>query len=268
MNAREFKCVNILTDMIENDGLIGIKTSFEDEGALFNETIRLKEICNQAKTKLTLKIGGPEAIRDIKDSMVIGVKGLVAPMVESPFGLKKFVQSVTTHVPKDVLSGLHLNVNLETITAAENVEKILSVPEAESLYGVTVGRVDLVSSMNKGRDHVDSDQVFALVRDIFLKAKKRGLKLCIGGAVSVDSLTFLKRLNEEGLLDKFETRYAIYDPAIALKNLPRALTMGQSFELEWLRCKHEYYSILANQDLERIQMIEKRINKSNSVKTK
>ena len=44
MNNREFKCVKILTDLIENEGLVGIKTSFEDEGALFNETIRLKEI--------------------------------------------------------------------------------------------------------------------------------------------------------------------------------------------------------------------------------
>ena len=62
MNSSEFNCVKILTDMIENHGLVGIKTSFEDEGASFNETIRLKEICNQAKTKITLKIGGPEAI--------------------------------------------------------------------------------------------------------------------------------------------------------------------------------------------------------------
>ena len=83
MNAREFKCVSILTDLIENEGLVGVKTSFEDEGALFNETIRLKEICNQANTKLTLKIGGPEAIRDLKDSSIIGVRGIVAPMIES-----------------------------------------------------------------------------------------------------------------------------------------------------------------------------------------
>jgi hypothetical protein len=70
MNTREFKCVKILTDLIENEGLVGIKTSFEDEGALFDETIRLKEICNQAKTKITLKIGGPEAIRDLKLSLI------------------------------------------------------------------------------------------------------------------------------------------------------------------------------------------------------
>ena len=157
MNTREFKCVKILTDLIENEGLIGIKTSFEDEGALFNETVRLKEICNQAKTKLTLKIGGPEAIRDIKDSLIIGVKGLVAPMVESEFGLKKFIQSAKTYIPEDSLSAVQLNINVETITAVSNVQKMLDLPEANDLYGVTVGRVDLVSSMGKnkiGRAHV------------------------------------------------------------------------------------------------------------------
>ena len=151
MNTREFKCVKLLTDLIENEGLIGIKTSFEDEGALFNETIRLKEICNQSKTKLTLKIGGPEAIRDIKDSLIIGVKGLVAPMVESEFGLKKFIQSAKTYIPSDSLSSIQLNINVETITAVGNVQKMLDLPEANDLYGVTVGRVDLVSSMGKNR---------------------------------------------------------------------------------------------------------------------
>ena len=101
MNNREFECVRILTDLVENYGLVGIKTSFEDEGASFNEVLRLKEICNQSKTKVTLKIGGPEAIRDIKDSMIIGVKGLVAPMVESEFGLTKFINAVNNNLPVD-----------------------------------------------------------------------------------------------------------------------------------------------------------------------
>ena len=101
MNTREFKCVSILNDLVENHGLIGIKTSFEDEGATFNEVLRLKEICNQAKTKLTLKIGGPEASRDIQDSSIIGVKGLVAPMVESGFGLTKFINCAHTNLSLD-----------------------------------------------------------------------------------------------------------------------------------------------------------------------
>jgi hypothetical protein len=89
-------------------------------------------------------------------------------------------------------------------------------------------------------------------------------KLCLGGAVSIDSLNFIRKLHSEGLLDKFETRYAIYDPSIALKNLPRALYKGQIFEYEWLQCKHEYYTSLANQDIKRIQMIQERINESGS----
>lgn len=264
MNTKEFKCVNILTDLIENEGLIGVKTSFEDEGALFNETIRLKEICNQAKTKLTLKIGGPEAIRDLKDATIIGVKGIVAPMVESVFGLKKFVQAAKTHIPNDLLSTIQLNVNLETISAISTSEDILNSNEASELYGVTVGRVDLVSSMGKDRNYVNSDEVYSLVETVFVTAKEKGLKLCLGGAVSIDSLEFLKKLHSNGLLDKFETRYAIYDPSVALKNLSRALSKGQMFEYEWLLCKHEYYSTMANQDLNRIKMIQDRIEKSSN----
>lgn len=266
MNTREFNCVKILTDMVENDGLVGVKTSFEDEGAAFNETVRLKEVCNQAKTKLTLKIGGPEAIRDIKDSSIIGVKGLVAPMVESPFALRKFIQAAKTHISEDSLSSIQLNVNIETTTAVANFIEMLKTSESNSLYGVTVGRVDLVSSMGKDRKYVNSNEVYEMTRKVFIAAKERGLKLCLGGAVSIDSQEFLNKLHSEGLLDKFETRYAIYDPTVALKNLPRALSKGQMFEYEWLKNKHEYYSTLANQDIKRIEMIQDRINSSISFK--
>lgn len=266
MNTREFKCVKILTDLIENEGLVGIKTSFEDEGALFNETIRLKEVCNQAKTKITLKIGGPEAIRDLKDSTIIGVKGLVAPMVESEFGLKKFVQAAKLYIPEDTLSSIQLNVNVETITAVGNAQAMLDAPEAGELYGVTVGRVDLVSSMNKDRNYVNEPEVYKMVKGVFAKVKEKGLKACLGGAVSTNSLTFLKKLHSEGLLDKFETRYAMFDPSITLKNLSRALSKAQMFEYEWLMCKHELYTSMANQDIKRIQMIQDRINQSVSFK--
>jgi len=266
MNSREFKCVKILTDLIENEGLVGIKTSFEDEGALFNETIRLKEVCNQAKTKMTLKIGGPEAIRDLKDSTVIGVKGIVAPMVESEFGLKKFIQAAKLYIPEDTLSSVQLNVNIETITAVQNAIEMLHSDEAQMLYGVTVGRVDLVSSMGKDRSYVNSKEVLDMARSVFSKAKQKGLKACLGGAVSTDSLEFLKKLHSEGLLDKFETRYAMFDPSITLKNLSRALSKAQMFEYEWLMCKHELYTSMGNQDIKRIQMIQDRINQSVSYK--
>jgi hypothetical protein len=124
----------------------------------------------------------------------------------------------------------------------------------------------LVSSRGKDRKFVNSDEVYELTKRVFIKAKEKGLKLCLGGAVSVESYDFLKRLHSEGLLDKFETRYAIYDPSIALKNLSRALSKGQMFEYEWLKTKHEYYTALANQDIKRIEMIQDRINQSISFK--
>ena len=264
MNNREFECVRILTDLVENYGLVGVKTSFEDEGASFNEVLRLKEICNQSKTKVTLKIGGPEAIRDIKDYMIIGVKGLVAPMVESEFGLTKFINAVNNNLPAEVVNALQLNVNIETATAVSNIDKILSNKQAEALYGVTVGRVDLVSSMGADRNHVNSEEVYDMAHDVFEKTKRLGAKACIGGAVSIDSLDFLKKLHSEKLLDKFETRYAIFDPSVTLKNLSRALFKAQMFEYEWLVNKMEYYQSLANQDEQRVKMIQSRINKTAS----
>jgi hypothetical protein len=262
MNNREFKCVEILTDLIENEGLIGIKTSFEDEGAQFEEVIRLKEICNQSKTKLTLKIGGPEAIRDLKDSLTIGVKGIVAPMVESKFGLKKFVEASRTHLPQDNLKSIQLNVNLETITAIKNYESILDSEFVNSLYGVTIGRVDLVSSMGYERDYVNSNEILHFTKTVFTKVKEKGLKACLGGAISTDSFEFLKKLHSDGLLDKFETRYVIFDPSITLKNLSRGLMKAQMFEYELLKTKQEYYNRMISQDNKRIQMIQERINQS------
>jgi hypothetical protein len=265
MNTREFKCVSILNDLVENHGLIGIKTSFEDEGATFNEVLRLKEICNQAKTKLTLKIGGPEASRDIQDSSIIGVKGLVAPMVESGFGLTKFINCAYTNLPLDVIKSLELIINVETIQSYKNIDEILNVKESKDLYAVTVGRVDFVSSMGKDRKYVNSPEMLKITKDIFTKAKHKGLTVNLGGAITTDSYEFLTELYKDGLLDKFETRYAIYDPSKALKNLNKALAKGQMFEYEWLINKKETYQHQADKENKRIQMIQDRINQPTDI---
>jgi hypothetical protein len=40
------------------------------------------------------------------------------------------------------------------------------------------------------------------------------------------------------------------------------LSKAQMFEYEWLMSKHEQYTVAANQDIKRIQMIQDRINQS------
>ena len=116
--------------------------------------------------------------------------------------------------------------------------------------------------MGKDRSFVDSDTIYEIAKKVFSKVKDVGLKACLGGAISVDSKDFLIKLYSEGLLDKFETRYVIFDPSKSLKDLSKSLAKAQVFEYEWLKCKRENYLAQANKELARIEMIQSRINKS------
>ena len=87
----EQKLVDQLVRLREEYDLQGIKAEFETEGSSFRDLVRLRRITDKLNVSLYLKIGGVEALRDIKDSLEIGVDGLIAPMVESQFGLKKFL---------------------------------------------------------------------------------------------------------------------------------------------------------------------------------
>jgi 4-hydroxy-2-oxoheptanedioate aldolase len=259
MNKLELSSTALLKDLVENNGVIGIKTSFEDEGASLNEVIRLKELCNQAGTKLLLKISGAEAKRDLFDSQIIGVKGIVAPMIESAFALDKFVKSAKSILPADILSNVQLGVNIETITAYKNFKEMINSDGFESLYNITLGRVDFVSSMNKDRSYVNSDEIFEIALDLFSQARAYTKKVYLGGAVTIDSEDFLMRLFSKGMLDKFETRYVMYDPAIALKDLQGALLNGQRLELGILRNRQQLYLRESQKESERINMIAERV---------
>ena len=115
-----------------------------------------------------------------------------------------------------------------------NIDDILNIPEADQLYEITIGRVDLTASQGLDRKSVDSEKIYDQIVHIFDKAKSKGLKCCLGGAISINSEKLLNKLHGQGLLDKFETRYAIYDPS-ALKNFSKALYKGQEFEIEWMK---------------------------------
>jgi 4-hydroxy-2-oxoheptanedioate aldolase len=260
MNKLELSSVSLLKDLIENHGVLGIKTSFEDEGASLMEVIRLKELCNQSGTKILLKIAGAEAKRDLEDSMMIGVKGIVAPMIESPFALDKFVKSAKSILPPDVLSNVQLGINIETINAYKNFDEMAKADGFSDLYHITLGRVDFVSSMNKDRSFVNSDEIFEIASDLFAKSREMSKRVYLGGAITADSKEFMKKLFTKGLLDKFETRYVMYDPAIALKNLEEALIIGQKLELAILNYRRNYHLHHANKEVDRINMIEKRVN--------
>jgi hypothetical protein len=191
---------------------------------------------------------------------MIGVKGIVAPMIESPFALDKFIKSAKAILPPDVLSNVQLGINIETINAFHNFTEMTKADGFRDLYHITLGRVDFVSSMGKDRSYVNSDEMLSMAIDLFAKSREMVKRVYLGGAITIDSFDFLSSLFKKGLLDKFETRYVMYDPAIALSNLQDALLNGQRLELEILNNRRNYHLHHANKEVERINMIEKRIN--------
>jgi hypothetical protein len=238
-------------------GCSGIKVSFEDEGALYNEIISMRNLTTLVGVELSVKIGGCEAKRDIIDCIDLNCDSIVAPMVESEFSLKKFLKSLDTY---------HYNkkkgFNLETIQAFENLDKLAN--NFDKLDFVTVGRVDFVGSLQKDRNYVDTNDMFEKVKKIFQVVREKGSMCYMGGAITINSKQFLENLIKENLLDKFETRYIIYDAhKINIDDLDKLLYWGNVFEVEWLKYIHNRYLGHANKDVERIKMIEDRIAKNN-----
>jgi hypothetical protein len=246
------KLKEVLTKL-KSMGCSGIKISFEDEGALYNEVISMRNLTSLVGVDLSVKIGGCEAKRDIVDCMDLECDTIVAPMIESDFALKKFLKSL------DIYNySKKKGFNLETIQAYNNLESLSE--SFNKVDFVTVGRVDFCSSLNKDRDYVDTPEMYEMVKNVFKYARKNNIMCYVGGAVSINSKDFIGSLISENLLDKFETRYIIYDVhQINFDDFEKLLYWGNVFEVEWLKYISSRYFMHANKDVKRIKMIEDRI---------
>jgi hypothetical protein len=238
-------------------GCCGIKISYEDEGALVNEVISMRYLTASVGLQLSIKIGGCEAKRDIVDCIDVGCDSIVAPMIESSFALRKFFNSL-----KQYKYYREKGFNLETINAYNCLDELAI--EFDKLDFVTVGRVDFVGSLGKDRNFVNDNEILEIVTNIFKKVRENTNTKCyLGGAISIDSKDFIGKLIDQNLVDKFETRYIIFDvKKINFDKFDELLYFANVFEVEWLKYINSKYSLLANKDIQRIAMIEERINKN------
>ena len=259
MNILEREMISLLSELKGNYDVVAVKAEFEAEASRMIEISRLKDVTSSAGLPIIMKIGGVEAITDIYNCLIIGVAGIVAPMAETPYAMSKFVNAIQTFVPPDNREDIEFAVNIETITAYNNIDEILNVSGIDVLSSITVGRSDFISSRGLGQGSVNSKEMFEMCRDIFKKAKARGLKTAIGGKILVDSIPFLKQLNEENLINKFETRKVVFKNTALDKNIEEGILKALEFELIWLKSKKRYYSRAKVEDDARIKRLEKNL---------
>ncbi|TSC96024.1 MAG: hypothetical protein Athens101410_177 [Parcubacteria group bacterium Athens1014_10] len=260
MNILEYEMIDLLRKLKDEYGVFEIKAEYENEGSRQVELMRLKDVADQVGLPVILKIGGVEAITDIYEALSLGAKGIIAPMAETGFAASKFLNAIDTFVPEDNQKDIEFAINIETITAYNNIDEILGQDKINLLGSITVGRVDFTASIGADRSFVNSDKMLKYCADIFKKAKAKGLRTALGGAISNDSISFIKDLASKDLIDKYETRKLVFRKD-AVKNISAGLGEGIKFELLWLKSKRRYYHRIRNEDEKRIAMLEARVFK-------
>jgi hypothetical protein len=261
MNSLEKKMVDVLNNLKEKHHVVGVKAEFEAEGTRMEEALRLKEVITKAGLDLTIKIGGCEALKDMYDARSIGVTRIVAPMIESPYALKKYLAATKLVFPADEREEVSFLINLETIDGYRNFEGMLALKEISHLNGIVLGRVDMTGSMGLAREDINSPQIFEIAKSLFFKAKKHGMECVIGGGVSAASLPFFRDL-PEGTLDRYETRKVIFKCPEALSDgVEKGILTAVGFELMWLKNKRDFYGMIYEEDKHRIDMLQSRYEK-------
>jgi 4-hydroxy-2-oxoheptanedioate aldolase len=255
MYGIEGQLYNQLCKLRDEYGLKGIKAEFEAEGSSFRDLMRLRRLTSKANVGLYLKIGGVEAIRDMKDALEIGVDGLIAPMVESKFGAKKFHDSLLkvygTHK-------IHYTVNIETQGAISQLDDILDF-SCGKFDNITIGRSDLTSSYFDQELNPDSDFILKILEDIAPKIEKKDLTLTIGGSISSDTIKIinLKFPSLKEFIYKLETRKVIL-PTSVFFNKKDALQEALIFEELYILSKKEFIDIQISSEILRLTELKRR----------
>ena len=263
MNKTELEMLQFLKGLKENSHIAGIKISYEDEGLTTEMAQIIASIAAKAGVPVSVKIGGCEAKRDLHNAKILGADKIVAPMIETPYALKKFVEAVRNLYDDDEITNTKFLINIETITGYQNLKQMMARPEAKDIYGIVLGRVDFCGSMDKERSFINSEEMQNIALDMANIAKENGKKFFIGGGVSFNSLNAFRKIPTD-VLTAFETRNIIFDAQQALNDpkIELGLANAQGFELAWMKRKKEFYGRLSNSETKRIDMISQRYNEA------
>ncbi len=246
---------------LKESGVVGIKQSFEDEGVILEDVLKIKRLCDKLELKLNVKIGGCEAISDINNCLSLEASGIVAPMIESEFALEKFVESIISNTSDQDRSLIDFFINIESKSAVNNLDRIFSSPSSKLLKGIVVGRSDLTKSFGYGKQDVNSKEICEIVENIFQDAKSFNFLTIMGGNIGYSSTSFIEQLAGNNLLDKIETRNVIVDLAKSgTRDLDDLIKNALLFESQWMKYKAQFYNDIGDSYIKRSKTILDRIS--------
>lgn len=259
MNKVEKQMFALICELRDKYGAVGLKAEFEAEGTRVEELLRLLELGHRGNMKMALKIGGCEAVRDLIEAKQFGVNYIIAPMVETPYALSKFVEAKNKVFSEDECEDVDFLFNIETSSGYDNLQELVdTASKPTACDGIVFGRVDFVGSKRMARESVDYDEVTNSVITVGSESKKKGLDLVVGGGISVNSLSCLRKI-QASHLSRFETRKVIFDAsALDIPGFERGLLAAVHFELLWLLNKRDFYRVITEEDDKRISMLENR----------
>ncbi|MCX7781137.1 MAG: aldolase/citrate lyase family protein [Negativicutes bacterium] len=256
MNSLEKKMVEILKTLRQKYGAAAVKFNLEAEGIRLEEIARTKEIVLCAGVDLTVKLGGCEALTDLRLAKMFGVNNIMAPMIESKFALEKYLAMVADEYADNELADMNLLINIETVDGYEKFDQILSAENIARLNGIVLGRTDLAKAL--GVQDVNAPQVLAIARSVFAKAKRHSLLCIVGGGTTPKSVPFFQALHGEGVLDGFETRKVVFTDCLKAEgHIEQGILLALQFEYHWYELKQQYYGRILREDADKMKSLAK-----------
>src|SRR5438876_932043 len=194
MTTLERKMVELLEELRDNYGVTEVKAEFEAEASRIHEVMRLRDVASRGQLGMVLKIGGAEAITDMFEAQHIGTSLLIAPMIESPYALRKYLDALEKHFPAELREKMHFGINIETKLACDSFPEMLKEKKIKLIDTITVGRVDLSASMGIDRFQINCDEIYNIAEKIYTLAKEKNFKTTMGGGIGPEAATFITKL--------------------------------------------------------------------------
>lgn len=196
-------------------GLVGMKFSTEDEGLSPESVAARRDLVASLGVPVWLKIGGPDARADIALALRLGLAGVVAPMVETPYAIRNFGKALRATAGADRLAA---GVNLETESAVHGAREILAAGRP-FLTSATIGRADLASSIEA---RIDDARTWTLVESAAREIRAAGLPLAVGGGITPASA---REVLARVAPDRIETRNCVLAASAAPDGIRAALAI-------------------------------------------